>query len=278
MLRRRTSAGSSPRAARDQIDRALHREGGFRPPGAAIGRVRHLVGGDDPARGGEVLDLVGAGQVDRGVVGDARADRVPGAAIDDVVVAEREDAALVVEPDLDIVQLVARMRRGHEMLAPVLDPAHRPAEAAREERDQQVLGIDVALAAEAAADIERDEAHALLGEAEDRGDLAAHPMHDLGRRPDRHRRRCAGRRRRRRRGIPSAPRRSGGGRSGASGGAARRRAPPRHRPCRPKTRRSGWCRNARGRCGAPGRSAASGSTTAGSSSRSRVTSSAASSA
>ncbi len=134
-----------------------------------------------------MLDLVGAGQVDRGVVGDARADRVPGAAIDDVVVADRQDAALVVEADLDIVQLVARMRRGHEMLAPLLDPAHRPAEAAREERDQEILGVGVALAAEPAADIERDDAHALLGEAEGRGDLAAHPMHDLGRGPARHR-------------------------------------------------------------------------------------------
>ena len=64
-----------------------------------------------------MLDLVGAGQVDRGVVGDPRADRVPGAAIDDVVVAKGEDAAVIVEPHLDIVQLVARMRGAHQMLA-----------------------------------------------------------------------------------------------------------------------------------------------------------------
>ena len=84
--------------------------------------------------------------MDRGVVGDARPDRVPGAAIDDVIIAQREDAAVVVEADLDIVQLVARMRRAHQVLAPGLDPAHRPPEPARKERDQHVLGIDVALA------------------------------------------------------------------------------------------------------------------------------------
>src|SRR5439155_26316722 len=109
-----------------------------------------------------------------------RADRVPGAAIDDVVVADGKDKALIVEGDLDIVQLVARMRRGHEMLAPLLDPAHRPAEPPREERDQEILRVGMALAAEPAADIQRDHPDPLLDEAEGRGDLAPHPMHHLG--------------------------------------------------------------------------------------------------
>ena len=146
MLRSRTSAGSRPSCAGDQVDRPLHRERGFRAAGAAIGRVRHLVGGGDPRVDGEVVDLVGPGQMHRGVVGDAGADRIPGAAIDDEAVAEREDAAVVVEADLDVVDLVARMAGAHEMLAPVLDPAHRPFTSARQERNQQVLGIDVALA------------------------------------------------------------------------------------------------------------------------------------
>jgi len=70
--------------------------------------------------------------VDGGVVGDARPDRVPGATIDEVIVAQRKDTAVVVKPDLDIVQLVARMRRAHQVLAAPFDPAHRPAEFARE--------------------------------------------------------------------------------------------------------------------------------------------------
>ena len=278
MLRRRTSAGSRPRRARHQVDGPLHREGGFRPAGAAIGRVRHLVGDDDPARGRQVLDLVGAGQVDGGVVGDAGPDRVPGAAIDDVVVADREDMAVIVKADLDIVPLVARMGRAHQVLAALLDPAHRPAEPAREERDQQVLGVDMALAAKAAADIERDAAHPRLGQAEQRGGLAPHPMHHLGRGPDRRRvgARIVGA------DDAAALHRHGGVavvieaalqpmRRARPARRRRRRVPTENAPIRLVSKRS-WT------IGLSGRNAASGSTTAGSSSRSSVTSSAASSA
>ena len=125
--------------------------------------------------------------MDGGVVGDADADRVPRAAIDEEIVAQREDMAVIVKADLDIVQLVARMAGAQQMLLPLLDPAHRPPEQAGEKRDQQVFGVDMALAAEAAADIERQAAHPRLGQAEERGGFAAHPMHHLRRGPDRHR-------------------------------------------------------------------------------------------
>ena len=104
--------------------------------------------------------------MDGGVVGDTGPDRVPRAAIDNVIVAQCEDMTLIVKPDLDIVQLVARMRRAHQVLAAPLDPAHRPAELARQESDQQVLGVDMALAAKAAADVERDAAHPRLGQTQ----------------------------------------------------------------------------------------------------------------
>ena len=73
------------------------------------------------------------------------------------------------------------------MLAAVFDPLHRPSQPAREEGDQQVFRVNMPLQPEASADVERDAAHARLGQAQHRGRLAAHPMHDLGRRPDRHR-------------------------------------------------------------------------------------------
>src|SRR5258708_39237724 len=95
--------------------------------------------------------------------------------------------AVVVEPDLEIVQLVARMGRAHQMLAASLDPAHRPPEPACEEGDQQILGVDMPLAAKAAADIEGKTAHSRLGHAEQAGRLAAYPMNHLGRGPDCHR-------------------------------------------------------------------------------------------
>src|SRR5205814_6458826 len=98
----------------------------------------------------------------RGVVSDTGADRVPSAAIDEVIVADREDAAVIIEPDFDIMQLIARMGGAHQMFAAILDPAHRPAKPMSEKGDQQVFGIDVSLAAKAAADIERDAAHPCL--------------------------------------------------------------------------------------------------------------------
>src|SRR4051812_46272346 len=104
-------------------------------------------------------------------------------AIDDVVVVDREDVALIVKPHFDIVDLVAGVGGGKEMFAPLLDPPYGPAETACEERDQQVLAIRVALAAEPAADIECDNADPCLGNTERRGHFAPHPMHDLRRRP-----------------------------------------------------------------------------------------------
>ena len=171
----------------DEIDDPLHRKGRFRTTGAPIRRVRNLVGGGDPGADRQRIDLVGTGQMDGGVVDNAGADRIPGAAIDDEIIAQREDAAVVVEADLDIVDLVARMARAHQVLAAVLDPLHRPPQPARQEWDQQVLRIDVPLEAEAAADVEGDAADARFRHLQHRSRLAPHPMHDLGRRPDRHR-------------------------------------------------------------------------------------------
>ena len=122
-----------------------------------------------------------------GVVDDAGANRIPGAAIHHEAVAQGQDAARIVEAHLDLVNLVARMARTDQMLAAVLDPLHRPAEPARQERDQQVFRINVSLDPEAAADVERDAAHARLRKPQHRGGLTPHPVHHLGGRPDRHR-------------------------------------------------------------------------------------------
>ena len=66
------------------------------------------------------VDLVGAGQMDGRVVDHAGADRIPRAAIDDETVTQRQDAARLVEAYLDLVDLVARVRGGEEVLAAVL--------------------------------------------------------------------------------------------------------------------------------------------------------------
>ncbi len=161
------------------------------------------------------VDLVRAGQMRGGVVDHAGADRIPGAAIDHKTVAQRQDAALFVEADLHVVDLVARMARADQMLAAVLDPLHRPAEPARQERDQQIFRIDVALDAETAADIERDAAHARLGQVAAPRPPRAAPNAPPGSTTRSSPGRCADRAGRPRRGIPSAWRRSGDDESGA---------------------------------------------------------------
>jgi len=50
------------------------------------------------------------------VIGDRQAERIVRALVHDKTIAEREDAALVVEADLDIVDLVARMAGADQVL------------------------------------------------------------------------------------------------------------------------------------------------------------------
>ena len=71
------------------------------------------------------------------------------------------------------------------MLLPLLDPAHGAPDQAGQEGDQQVLGVDVSLGAEAAADIERHAADARLGQLQEPGGRPAHRVHHLRCRPDR---------------------------------------------------------------------------------------------
>ena len=55
---------------------------------------------------------------------------------------------------------------GDEILAPVLDPFHRPAKPLRRDRDAGIFRIERALGAEAAADIGRDDAKLIVVQIE----------------------------------------------------------------------------------------------------------------
>ena len=81
-----------------------------------------------------------------------------GALIGDRAAAQRQDRAVAVASDLQLAFGVARVVGGSEMLAAVLDPLHRTAGEARRERDQEVLRIEFAARAEAAADVVLDHA------------------------------------------------------------------------------------------------------------------------
>jgi len=79
-------------------------KGRLRPARPAIGRVRYLVGCGDARADRHVVDLVGAGQMHRGVVDHTHADRIPCPTIHDEIIAERQDEAVVIEPNLNIVE------------------------------------------------------------------------------------------------------------------------------------------------------------------------------
>ena len=139
---------------RDRIDQPLAHEGGLVAAGRAIGRGRRLVGEAEMADRAIGRHAIGPGQDARRHVHDAR--RVGahiGALIVEIAVVDREDDAVVVDRGADAVQLLARMIGRDQMLAPVLDPFHRPIELFRGDADQHVLGIKLAADAEAAADM-----------------------------------------------------------------------------------------------------------------------------
>ena len=124
----------------------------------------------------EVVDSVRPREMRGRVVDDRDAERIPCAAVDHEGVTQRENAPLVVEADLGVVVLVARMAGAQHMLAARLDPLYGPADPLREKRHQHVFGIHVTLHAETAADVGRDDAYARLRNRQGRGDLALDPV------------------------------------------------------------------------------------------------------
>ena len=185
MLRRRSSAGSIPRRAGREVQQAVEHERGLgaarAPVGAGEGLVRHHAG----RRRAVVRDAVRAGQVIDGVLRHDLAERGVGA----VVAGERRlqggDGPVGAHAEPRDVALVAIGRGGEEVLGARLHPLDRPAHAARHGGDQHLLRIGVPLAAEAAADVGREDAHVLLREPQGAGDRGAHRVGHLGRAPHR---------------------------------------------------------------------------------------------
>ena len=113
----------------------------------------------------DVRDAVGAGEELRDVArrdGGARAQ--VRASVDPRAAAQGKDRPILLAGNLDLAIGLARVIRAEQVLASVLDPFHRPVELARRERNQVVLGIELAAHAEAAADIGLDHVDAFLGQ------------------------------------------------------------------------------------------------------------------
>ena len=100
-------------------------------------------------------------------------------------IAERHDAALAREPQLDLVPLIPLLSDGEEMLAACLDEPDRPTERSGQEWNQDVFGVDDGLGAEPAADVLRDDADAVLRQFQIARDEPAEHLGRLRRRPHR---------------------------------------------------------------------------------------------
>ena len=158
----------------------------LRPARAAVGvgRRRRRERPDDLERVG--LDVV------RPAVDPAAQDRRAGrdelevgAQPDDELGADAADLAVLVRRVLHLLPLVAAVDRGEVALRALLRPLHRPADPLRQSERERLLGVDVELRAEAAADVRRDHPQARLGHAEDDREPEAQDVRDLGRRPER---------------------------------------------------------------------------------------------
>jgi hypothetical protein len=103
-----------------------------------------------------MVDLVGARQMDDGVVGDRAADRIERTAIGDELIPHRDDSA--VEIEISFVQLIACVARSQEVLIAVFRPLNRPAKPPSEKRNELVLGVSMAFNSKAATNIRRDAA------------------------------------------------------------------------------------------------------------------------
>jgi hypothetical protein len=72
--------------------------------------------------------------------------------------------------DREIVEVVARVHRRDQVLAAILDPAHRMSDLHGDGGDRDVLRHQPVLAAEAAADVGRDHPDLVLGQAQRLGE------------------------------------------------------------------------------------------------------------
>jgi hypothetical protein len=176
--------GRDPQFAGRGIDQPLDHEVRLRPTGAAIGIDRGRVG--EHAAGAKIDRRRGvdAGvHVRPGLAGYARPVlRQVGAEIADGLGLEPKEAAVPVERQRRLGDLITAVVIGQEAFAAVGGPLHRPAEPPRRPQHQHLLGIGVDLHAEAAAHVRRHHAQPLARQAEHVvGKLIAQAVHTLAR-------------------------------------------------------------------------------------------------
>ena len=125
----------------------------------------------DPVRSAQMVDRVEGYPV---LLHRVSAEVRPEAVID------RDNPAVVLEPDADLMHLFTVMAGRHEMLVAALDPLDRSAQAQSQGGHQDLFRVHLPLRAKRATDIRRDDAQPLLCEPEHFGDRLPHVVGMLG--------------------------------------------------------------------------------------------------
>ena len=164
----------------DRVHHAFLEVGRFWAARAAVGIGGHLVGKHAVQVVLDVGEQVRAGTHQGGQRGDlGRAEVQVRAQVGQQPALEGEDRPIARARRADVVDLIAAVRHRGQVLAALLEPAHRAAEVHRQPGHEDLVGVDVGLGAEAATDLGRDHAHLVLAEPEELGDLRAHDMREL---------------------------------------------------------------------------------------------------
>ena len=163
-----------PEVARRQFDQPLTEERPLVAAGRAIGARGGLVGQQRRHGHPHVRHAIWTGE---GLRQGARLNEAIGAhigaEIDEDLAAHPEDRAVGSAGDLNLAIGLAGVIHRDQVLAPVLEPADGASDMPGRERDQEVLGIELAAGAEAAADIVLDQVDMLRRQPEHRRQCVA---------------------------------------------------------------------------------------------------------
>ncbi len=169
---------------RQLVHDPLDGERGLRPAGAAVGVGGGL--GGEHVRAGEPVgrELVDRVEHERAEDRDARRHQAQvGTHVGEQVDVQRENGAVALGCDRDVLDLVAAVVGREQRLRAGLGPLDRLAQLDRRGEDEDLLGRDLQLAAEPAADVRGDHPQLVLGHARGGRRQRLEDVRDLRRRP-----------------------------------------------------------------------------------------------
>src|ERR1700681_4221292 len=159
---------------RHRIHRTFDDVGAFGPARAAVGIDRRRVRRYQPHFGVKRRDVVGTGCIGRGV--DSRYAgphiREVWAEVSNRTQLDPQHLAIVLDGRFNILDMRAAMRRSLVALTAGFSPSHRAAEMTRRISAKDLFRIEVHLAAEAAANVRRDQMQAMFRPAQRFGEPA----------------------------------------------------------------------------------------------------------